>query len=293
MSAKWRISAMFVLCLSAIAQGDEPRVDAPGRSTRDFMQQAIEQLGAAGRLEAKATGNDAAGQANRRTPDEAEELSRQIAELQKQLDQLRELTGRPNQIEFRFRVLEIPAKVAAELSKLGTRPLTGPGFVSCSLCKDTAELNKQIREADGVKSICDTSTVVPAGRQASFHTGGGEFPIPIPQPGGNTTIQWRKFGNRCELVASHRDANRLRLKFQVESSQQNLEHAVVVAGFTVPSLTTRRSEMEVELNLGETIIVAMQSTNPDQSKAEADAAAPPGESCVTLFTLTPSPVKNR
>lgn len=291
MSAKWRISAMFMLCLSAVASGDEPRADAPGRSTRDFIQQATEQLGAANQLEERATRNGAAGQANRRTSEEAKELSRQIAELQKQLDRLRELTGRPNQIEFRFRVLEIPAKVAAELSKLGTQPLTDPGIVR-SLCKDTAELNKQIREADGVKSICDTSVVAPAGRPVRFHSGGGEFPVPVPQQGDNMTIQWHKFGNRCELVASHLDANRLRLEFQAESSQRNLENAVVTGGLTVPGLTTRRVEMEVELNLGETIVVALQSTNPDKLKAKANAA-PPGEPGATLFTLTPSPVKNR
>lgn len=282
---------MFVLCLSAIASGDEPRPNARGRSTRDFIQQAIEQLGAASQLEQSATGIGARGQANRRTPEEAKELSRQIAELQKQLDQLRELTGRPNQIELRFRVLEIPAKVADELSKLGTQPLTDPGIVT-SLCNDTAELNKQIREADGVKSICDTSIVAPCGRPASFHTG-GEFPVPVPQQGDNTSIQWKKIGNRCEFVAAHLDANRLRLEFQAESSQRNLEYAVVTAGVTDPVLTTRRVEKQVELNLGETIVVTLQSTNPGQSKTKVDAAAPPGETCVTLFTLTPSPVKNR
>lgn len=292
MSAKWRISAMFVFCLAAVANGDEPRPDAPGRSTRDFIQQAIEQLGTANHIEERATGNGAPGQANRRTSEEAKELSRQIAELQRQLDQLRELAGKPNQFELRFRVLEIPAKVAAELSKLGTQPVSGPGFVS-SLCTDTVELSKQIREADGVNSNCDTSIVAPFGRRASFHTGGGEFPVPVPQEGNNTTIQWRKFGNRCELVATHLNANRLRLEFRAESSQQNLESAVVIAGFTVPGLTTRAVEMDVELNLGETIVVALQSTNSDKSKTKVDAAAPPGEPSVTLFTLTPSPVKNR
>ena len=282
---------MFVLCLSAVASGDEPRPDAPGRSTREFIQQAIEQLGAASQLEERETGIGANGQANRRTPEEAKELSRQIAELQKQLDQLRELTGRPNQIEIRFRVLEIPAKVAAELSKLGTQPLTDPRIVG-PLYKDTAELNQQIREVDGVKSICDTSIVAPCGRLASFHTG-GEFPVPVPHQGDNTTIQRRKFGNRCEFVASYVDVNRLRLEFQAESSQRDFEHAVVTAGVTVPGLTIRTVNTQVELNLGETIVVALHSTNPGKSKTNVDAAAPPGEPCVTLFTLTPSPVKNR
>ena len=282
---------MFVLCLSAVASGDEPRPDSPARSTRDFIQQAIEQLGAASQLDEKATEIGARVQANRRTPEEAKELSRQIAELQKQLDQLRELTGRPNQIEIRFRVLEIPAKVAAELSKLGTQPLTDRRIVG-PLYKDTAELNQQIREADGVKSIYDTSIVAPCGRLASFHTG-GEFPVPVPQQGDNTTIQRHKFGNRCEFVATYVDANRLRLEFQAESSQQDFEHAVVTAGITAPGLTIRRVSTQVELNLGETIVVAIYSTNPGKSKTKVDAAAPPGEPSVTLFMLTPSPVRNR
>jgi hypothetical protein len=292
MSAKWRVAAMFVLCVSAVATGDEPRGVAPEKATREFIQQAIEQLGAANQVEERAAGNGGAGQGSHRTPEEAKELNRQIAELQQQLDRLRALTGRPNQIEVRFRVLEIPATVAAELSKLGMQPLTDLGIVR-TVCKDTAELNKQIREADGVKSICDTSIVAAGGRPASFHIGGGEFPVPVPQPGGNTKIQWHKFGNRCDLVASQLDANRVRLDFRAESSQQDLENTVVVAGFTVPSLTTRRTEMHVELNLGETIVVAMPSIAPGNSKDKADAAALPGEPRVTLFTLTPSPVAGR
>ena len=65
------------------------------------------------------------------------------------------------------------------------------------------------------------------------------------------------------------------------------------AGVTVPGLTIRSVNKQVELNLGETIVVALHSTNPGKSKTKVDAAAPPGEPSVTLFTLTPSPVKNR
>jgi pilus assembly protein CpaC len=300
MPAKWRISAAFILSLAAVTLGDEPQPATssstsatPSRasSTAELVRQVAEQLGAANKLEESSPGKGPKETARIRSAEEVKELSVQIAEVQKQLDRLRELTGRPGQIEFRFRVLEIPAKLAAELSTLGTELLTGPSPAR-SLYKDTAELNERIRMADGVKTICDTSIVAPAGRPATFHTG-GEFPIPVPQNGDNTTIEWRKFGNRCELVASHLDANRLRVKFQAESSQRNLENAVVIAGFTVPSLTTRRVNTQVELNLGETIVVALQATNPGTPKAKADLASQPGEPPVTLFTLTPSPVEKR
>ncbi len=301
MPEKWRISAAFILSLAAVTLGDEPRPATssstsatPSRasSTAEFVRQAAEQLVAASKLEESSPGNVPKETARIRSAEEAKELSVQIAEVQKQLDRLRELTGRPGQIEFRCRILEIPAKLAAELSSLGTEPLTGPSPAR-SFYKDTAELNKRIREADGVKTICDTSIAAPADRRATFHTG-GEFPILVPAKEDNTTIQWREFGNRFELVASHLDANRLRVEFQAESSQRNFENAVVTAGFTVPGLTIRRVNMQVELNLGETIIVALQAANPGGTpKANADAASKPGEPPVTLVTLTPSPVEKR
>lgn len=300
MPAKWRISAAFILSLAAVTFGDEPRptvrptslstaVTADrSSSTAELVRQVAEQLNAANRLEESLPGNGPQTTSRNRSAEDANELSLQIAEVQKQLDRLRELTGRPSRIEFRFRVLEVPAKLAAELASLGIDPLTGSSLAR-SLCKDTAELNKRIREAEGVKTSCDTSIVAAANRPATFQAG-GEFPILIPAKGNDSEIVWRDFGNRCELVASHLDANRLRVEFQAESSQRSLDDAVVIAGTTVPSLMVRRVNMQVELNLGETIIIALQAPNP---KVRANAASQPGEPPVTLFTLTPSSVEPR
>lgn len=299
MFAKWCIAAAFILCLTAVILSDEPRstiqstsaTTSRSSSTTELVRQVAEQLVAANKLEESLPDNGPKEAARIRSAEEAKELSVQIAEVQNQLDRLRELTGRPSQIEFRFRVLEIPAKLAADLSSLGTELLTDSSPAQ-SFCKDTAELNKRIRAADGVKTICDTSIVAPTCRPATFLSG-GEFPISVPQKGDNTTIQWREFGNRCELVALHVDANRIRVEFQVESSQRDHSTAVVIDGFTVPGLTTRRINTQAELNLGDSIVVALQAPNSGTPKAKADTASQPGEPPVTLFTLTPLPVEPR
>lgn len=299
MFAKWCIFAAFILCLTAVILSDEPRPTIPSAnptpsqssSTTELVRQVAEQLVAANKLEVSLRDKVPKDASRIRSAEEAKELTVQIAEVQKHLDRLRELTGRPSQIEFRFRFLEIPAKLAAEVLSLGTESLTGPSQPR-SLCKDTAELNKRIREADGVKTFCDSSIVAPAGRPATFLSG-GEFPVSVPQKGDNTTIQWREFGNRCELVAFHLDANRIRVEFQTESSQRDHGAAVVIDGITVPGLTTRRINTQVELNLGETIIVVLPTPNPGTPKEKANTGSQPGEPPVTLFTLTPLPVEPR
>ncbi len=161
-----------------------------------------------------------------------------------------------------------------------------------SFCKETAELNKRIREADGVKTSCDTSIVASAGRPASLHSG-EKFPILVGMNGDNATFDLHKFGNLCELVASHLDANRLRVGFQAESSQRDDEHAAVIAGFTCPGFTSCYINTQVELNLSKSIVVLFPGRNPGTPKAKADAASQPGEPPVTLFTLTPLPVETR
>ena len=137
MFAKWYISSAFILCLTAVILSDEPRPTiqstsatlSRSSSTTELVRQVAEQLVAANKLEESFPDNRPKEAARIRSAEEAKELSVQIAEVQKQLDRLRELTGRPSQIEFRFRVLEVPAKLAAELSSLGTELLTGSSVV--------------------------------------------------------------------------------------------------------------------------------------------------------------------
>lgn len=96
------------------------------------------------------------------------------------------------------------------------------------------------------------------GQKASF-LAGGEFPVPIVQGGqsiGVVTIQFRPFGVRLEFTAFVGKDRVIRLHIAPEVSTLDFSNAAVISGFTVPALSTRRAETEIELKDGQAFGIA-------------------------------------
>ncbi len=86
---------------------------------------------------------------------------------------------------------------------------------------------------------------------------GGEFPFPVVQPGsaGGTatvTIQFRQYGVKLEFTPYVNSDGTIRLKVAPEVSALDYSNVVVIAGYTIPSLSSRKAETEVELKDGQT-----------------------------------------
>lgn len=96
------------------------------------------------------------------------------------------------------------------------------------------------------------------GQKASF-LAGGEFPVPIVQGGqsiGVVTIQFRPFGVRLEFTAFVGKDRVIRLHVLPEVSTLDFSNAAIISGFTVPALSTRRAESEIELKDGQSFGIA-------------------------------------
>jgi pilus assembly protein CpaC len=96
------------------------------------------------------------------------------------------------------------------------------------------------------------------GQKASF-LAGGEFPVPVVQGGqsiGVVTIQFRPFGVRLEFTAFVGKDKVIRLHLVPEVSTLDFANAAVISGFTVPALSTRRAETEIELKDGQSFGIA-------------------------------------
>ena len=96
------------------------------------------------------------------------------------------------------------------------------------------------------------------GQKASF-LAGGEFPVPIVQGGqsiGVVTIQFRPFGVRLDFTAFVGKDKVIRLHVNPEVSTLDFSNAAVISGFTVPALSTRRAETEIELKDGQSFGIA-------------------------------------
>ncbi|MGD0496806.1 MAG: pilus assembly protein N-terminal domain-containing protein [Bryobacteraceae bacterium] len=101
---------------------------------------------------------------------------------------------------------------------------------------------------------------VPAmnGKQASF-VAGGEFPFPMVQPsvgGAVVTLSWREYGVRLSFLPVITPRGGIRLQVAPEVSSLDYTHAVTVQGYTIPALAKRRVQTEIELESGQSFVIA-------------------------------------
>lgn len=88
---------------------------------------------------------------------------------------------------------------------------------------------------------------------------GGEFPYPMVQPGANgnaVTIAFKEYGIRLGFLPLITPRGTIRLQIAPEVSALDYNNSVTVAGTTVPGTSTRRVETEVELESGQTFVIA-------------------------------------
>ena len=106
------------------------------------------------------------------------------------------------------------------------------------------------------------------GQKASF-LAGGEFPFPVVQGGQNVgvvTIQFRPFGVKLDFTAVVGADRVIRMHIIPEVSTLDFSNAVTISGFTVPALSTRRAETDIELKDGQSFGIAGLLDNRAQTQ---------------------------
>ncbi len=106
--------------------------------------------------------------------------------------------------------------------------------------------------------LAEPNLLAVEGKPASFLSG-GEFPFPTVQGGaasGAVSISFRKYGVSIDFVAHITPRGTIRLQVIPEVSSLDFANAVVIDGFNVPALATRRINTEVELASGQSFAIA-------------------------------------
>jgi pilus assembly protein CpaC len=119
------------------------------------------------------------------------------------------------------------------------------------------------------------------GKQASFLEG-GEFPFPTLQGGagvGAVTISWREFGIRLNFLPTVTPRGTVRLQVAPEVSSLDYTNAVTFEGVTIPALSNRRVTTEVELDSGQSFVIAGLLNN----QMTDSLSKIPGLSSIPLF----------
>lgn len=115
-----------------------------------------------------------------------------------------------------------------------------------------------------VSTLAQPNLTALSGETADF-LAGGEFPIPLSQGLGSTSIEYKKFGVSLSYTPTVLANGRISLRVRPEVSELSSEGAIVINGFSIPALTVRRTETTVELGSGQSFMIAGLMKNSSQN----------------------------
>ena len=190
--------------------------------------------------------------------------------------------------EFGLSLFTSPTGIRNTVGRVTTQQFAAPGFTDLEWTKSSAEFGSPVTGASGkfsfsdflnffvlsqkydlglmikamqqkglFESLAEPNLVAESGKEASF-LAGGEFPIPVAQGSGANqaiSVVFKEFGIRLNFTPTV-TGNRVHLKVRPEVSALDFGNAVVLNGFRIPALSTRRTETELELVDGQTFAIA-------------------------------------
>ena len=115
-----------------------------------------------------------------------------------------------------------------------------------------------------VSTLAQPNLTALSGETADF-LAGGEYPIPVSQGLGSTSVEYKKYGVSLAYTPTVLANGRISLRVRPEVSDLSSDGAVQINGFTVPALTVRRAETTVELGSGQSFMIAGLMKNASQN----------------------------
>ncbi len=103
-------------------------------------------------------------------------------------------------------------------------------------------------------------TLMAGNRDSASFLAGGEIPIPIAQPSANgqtfVTVVFREFGVRLFFQPEVLNDSLVKLKVRPEVSSLDYSNALLLSGFRVPALRTRRVESTVDVPTDRGLVIS-------------------------------------
>lgn len=115
-------------------------------------------------------------------------------------------------------------------------------------------------EQRGNARLLAEPNLMAANREEATFLAGGEIPIPVVQGGGGAqsqvNIQYREYGIRLNFTGEVLTDSLLKLKVRPEVSSLDYANALLLQGFRIPALRTRRVESTVDVLEGRSLIIS-------------------------------------
>ena len=112
-----------------------------------------------------------------------------------------------------------------------------------------------LKEDGLVKVLAEPTLITLSGKEATF-LAGGEFPIPVPQGLGTVAIDYKQFGVGLAFTPTVLSKDKISIDVSPEVSELDFTTAVLLEGFVVPGLRTRRTSTTIELADGQSFAIA-------------------------------------
>jgi pilus assembly protein CpaC len=129
------------------------------------------------------------------------------------------------------------------------------GFAGHLFGMDVLETLDVAEQVGLVTTLAQPNLTAISGETADF-LAGGEFPIPMPGGLGTTSIEYKKFGVSLSYTPTVLADGRISLRVRPEVSELSANGAIMLNGYSIPSLTVRRTETTVELGSGQSFMIA-------------------------------------
>ena len=241
-----------------------------------------------------------------------EQKLREAAELQSEINTLRNEIGANEQILVRVEMVEVSL---TRLRKLGV------DFAAIGQGSDRVQRLDQLRQAFKVaaadpnakesspkssngpssfvewleenniaKVLARPNMVVVNGRPATMFVG---TELPTPATDDSKTIQFQKCGTEMSVLAIARDHEHVRMELRAHVSEPDDSRSIGVEGSRIPAMKVRECDTAVETSFGEPVIVdGNTETRIESMKTENGVVETPNEVAL-LIVATPDHVESK
>jgi pilus assembly protein CpaC len=109
-----------------------------------------------------------------------------------------------------------------------------------------------------LQTLAEPNVMASNGKPASF-LAGGEYPFPMIQPSigaATVTVAFKEYGVRLNFLPVVTPRGTIHLTVAPEVSSLDFTNSVTIEGFVIPGISTRRVTTDVELESGQSFVIA-------------------------------------
>lgn len=106
-----------------------------------------------------------------------------------------------------------------------------------------------------VRTLAEPNLSALSGQEASF-LAGGEYPVPVAQDEGTTTVEFKPFGIELNFTPRVVDGDLINLELKAAVSAIDTANSLTLNGFSINAFTRRETATTVELRDGESFAIA-------------------------------------